>query len=105
VPTGSPAFAEEAPLSKIRGFSCEFPISTANGWEGDAPKPVIEDGKNFAFGLDSIDTAKGTARMVAGNTVLFEKLVNIVHDHAPHARLCFNTKPTDTAEAVQRWLK
>lgn len=44
-------------------------------------------------------------RMVAGNTVLFEKLVNIVHDHAPHARLCFNTKPTDTAEAVQRWLK
>jgi len=43
-------------------------------------------------------------RMIAGNTVLFEKLVNVVHACAPHARLCFNTKPTDTAEAVQRWL-
>jgi len=43
-------------------------------------------------------------RMIAGNTILFEKLVNVVHAYAPHARLCFNTKPTDTAEAVQRWL-
>jgi len=43
-------------------------------------------------------------RMIAGNTVLFEKLINVVHSCAPHARLCFNTKPTDTAEAVQRWL-
>ncbi|MBC8016913.1 MAG: hypothetical protein H7X83_00130 [Verrucomicrobia bacterium] len=43
-------------------------------------------------------------RMIAGNTILFEKLVNVVHAYAPQARLCFNTKPTDTAEAVQRWL-
>ncbi len=43
-------------------------------------------------------------RMVAGNTALFEKLVNLVHEHAPQAKLCFNTNPTDTAEAVQRWV-
>jgi len=43
-------------------------------------------------------------RTVAGNFILFEKLINVVHTHAPHAKLCFNTKPTDTAEAVQRWL-
>lgn len=36
--------------------------------------------------------------------ILFEKLINVVHEHAPQAKLCFNTKPSDTAEAVQRWL-
>ena len=36
--------------------------------------------------------------------MLFEKLVNVVHAHAPQARLCFNTLPNDTAAAVQRWL-
>jgi len=43
-------------------------------------------------------------RTIAGNFLLFEKLVNVVHKHAPQAKLCFNTNPTDTAEAVQRWL-
>ena len=36
--------------------------------------------------------------------ILFEKLINVVHEHAPQAKLCFNTKPSDTAEADQRWL-
>lgn len=36
--------------------------------------------------------------------LLFEKLINVVHELAPHAKICFNTKPTDTAEAVQRWI-
>ncbi len=36
--------------------------------------------------------------------ILFEKLINVVHEHAPQAKLCFNTKPGDTAEAVQRWI-
>ena len=43
-------------------------------------------------------------RTIPGNFLLFEKLINVVHAHAPQAKLCFNTKPTDTAEAVQRWL-
>jgi hypothetical protein len=36
--------------------------------------------------------------------ILFEKLINVVHEHAPQSKLCFNTKPSDTAEAVQRWI-
>lgn len=43
-------------------------------------------------------------RTIPGNFILFERLVNVVHAHAPTSRLCFNTKPGDTAEAVQRWL-
>jgi hypothetical protein len=36
--------------------------------------------------------------------LLFERLINLVHARAPGAKLCFNSKPADTAEAVQRWL-
>ena len=38
------------------------------------------------------------------NFLLFEKLINVVHAHAPQAKLCFNTLPSDTAAAVKRWL-
>jgi len=43
-------------------------------------------------------------RTIASKFLLFEKLINVVHEHAPCAKLCFNTKPTDTAEAIQRWI-
>lgn len=35
--------------------------------------------------------------------LIFEKLVNVVHEHAPNARIAFNTGPWDSGEAVQRW--
>jgi hypothetical protein len=38
------------------------------------------------------------------NFILFEKLLNVVHERAPQARICFNTLPSDTAAAVKRWL-
>ena len=43
-------------------------------------------------------------RTIPKHFILFEKLINVVHAHAPQAKLCFNTKPSDTAEAVQRWI-
>jgi hypothetical protein len=36
--------------------------------------------------------------------LLFEKLINLIHERAPNAKICFNTTPADTAEAVQRWI-
>src|SRR3954453_4458310 len=33
------------------------------------------------------------------NTPLFEKIINAVHQHAPSAKLCFNTNPNDTVDA------
>jgi hypothetical protein len=36
-------------------------------------------------------------RLIAQNTFLFEKLVNIVHAGAPQAKFCFNTVPADFA--------
>ena len=38
------------------------------------------------------------------NFLLFERLINVVHQHAPGAWLCFNTMPSDTVDAVKRWL-
>ncbi|MFK7966807.1 MAG: hypothetical protein AB8C46_22835 [Burkholderiaceae bacterium] len=35
--------------------------------------------------------------------LVFETLVNTVHKHAPQARIAFNTGPTDSDAAVQRW--
>ena len=43
-------------------------------------------------------------RTVAPLFLLFERLVNLVHEKAPHAKICFNTIPEDTAASVQRWV-
>jgi hypothetical protein len=44
-------------------------------------------------------------RIVPPYFLLFEKLINIIHRHAPAStKLCFNTNPSDTAAAVQRWV-
>ena len=37
--------------------------------------------------------------------ILFEKLINVVHECAPKAKICFNTTADDTAEAILRWVK
>ena len=36
--------------------------------------------------------------------LLFETLINVFHRHAPGAKICFNTGPTDSAAAVRRWV-
>lgn len=58
------AFAEERPLDKIAGFTCEFPTSTVNDWQEEAPAPALRKDQKFSFRLDSIDAAKGTAKII-----------------------------------------
>jgi hypothetical protein len=43
-------------------------------------------------------------RSIMANFILFEQLVNAVRADAPNAKIIFNTSPTDTDEAVKRWL-
>jgi len=43
-------------------------------------------------------------RTVDTYIILFEKLINIVRQDAPSAKICFNTGPFDSVSAVQRWL-
>lgn len=44
-------------------------------------------------------------RQPAQHLLLFEKIVNLVHRFAPGAKICFNTTPADTTEAVLRWIE
>ena len=46
----------------------------------------------------------GAGLRAPAQLLLFEKLINLVHTQAPNAKICFNTTPADTAEAVQRWI-
>ena len=69
---------------------------------GDTAETVLrEELKSKEF--DCVMVGAGV-RTVATHFLLFEKIVNIIHEHAPSARICFNTKPSDTAEAVKRWV-
>lgn len=52
---------------------------------------------------DSVLIGAGV-RTIPEHFIVFERLVNAVHEAAPNAKICFNTNPSDTAEAVQRWL-
>lgn len=36
--------------------------------------------------------------------LIFEKLMNIVHEHAANTRIAFNTGPMDSEAAIQRWI-
>jgi hypothetical protein len=43
-------------------------------------------------------------RILPQHTVLFEKIINAIHQKAPpSSKICFNTDPNDTVEAVLRW--
>ncbi|MEO8018250.1 MAG: hypothetical protein ABI769_10580 [Pseudomonadota bacterium] len=46
----------------------------------------------------------GAGLRAPAHLLLFEKLMNVVHAWAPGAKICFNTKPADTVDAVRRWL-
>ena len=45
-----------------------------------------------------------SVRILPQHTVLFEKIINVIHQKAPpSSKICFNTDPGDTVEAVLRW--
>jgi hypothetical protein len=43
-------------------------------------------------------------RGLNSNFILFEQIINVVHANAPKSKIIFNTLPTNTDEAVKRWL-
>ena len=89
--------ADEARLTGL-GYEVELCLHDL----GETAATVVQDRlrqKQF----DCILIGAGV-RTIPKYFILFEKLINVVHEHAPQAKLCFNTKPSDTAEAVQRWV-
>jgi len=55
-------------------------------------------------GYDCILVGAGL-RLVPPYFLLFEKLMNVIHRHAAAlTKICFNTNPSDRADAVRRWV-
>ena len=46
----------------------------------------------------------GGVRRAEDRLELFERIMNLVHRHAPEAAIAFNSTPTGTFDAAARWL-
>ena len=64
----------------------------------------VEVAKNLAEREFACVLIGAGIRTSARHLVLFERLLNVVHAGAPRAKICFNTNPGDTLEAVRRWV-
>ncbi len=82
----------------------------ARGWQADTCMISPDDVglRALAAKLESAAydcvVIGGGLRIPPKSLLLFERVLNAVHQAAPRARIAFNTKPGDTAEAAARWL-
>jgi hypothetical protein len=83
---------------KRLGYDIEMCLTDAGDTAADVVRCRLRE-KQF----DCIIIGAGI-RVVAAHFLLFEKLINVVHESAPQAKICFNTTPSDSPEAVQRWI-
>jgi hypothetical protein len=107
-------------------------LATSTGWDANRVKAVAQEENNKLTDLgyepqicfiDLGETAESVVsdrlsrenfdcimigagvRLVPQHTVMFEKIINAVHQKAPpSSKICFNTNPGDSAEAVLRWV-
>lgn len=89
----------------------ESDLATLNK-EGYAARMVLVDPDGDAAGTISKVLQErfdcillgGALRTTPKCFLLFEQVINLVHEAAPGARLCFNTGPADSLAAVRRWV-
>jgi hypothetical protein len=107
-------------------------LATTTGWDANRVKAVAQEANNKLTELgyevqnclvDLGETAESVVsdtlsrenfecimigagiRILPQHTVMFEKIINAVHQKAPpSSKICFNTNPGDSAEAVLRWV-
>jgi hypothetical protein len=106
-------------------------LATTTGWDANRVKAAAQEAKNKLTEVgyevqnclvDLGETAESAVsdtlsrekfdcimigagvRILPQHTVLFEKIINAIHQKAsPSSKICFNTDPSDTVEAVLRW--
>jgi len=89
----------EAQLERLRGLGYEVESCLVD--RGETAEAVTA---RHLTTRDFDCVVIGAGLHSAPHLLLFEKLLNLVHEHAPGAKICFNTTPADTAEAVRRWI-
>jgi hypothetical protein len=88
--------AQEKSLCDL-GFDARWCLTD----RGETAEAVVKTA--LATGPYEVILIGAGVRTVPAHFALFEKLINLVHEHAPTARICFNTRPDDTQAAVLRW--
>lgn len=90
----------DAQIERVRGLG--YDVTSCLIDLGDTAEAVTSEAlKSRAF--DCVLIGAGL-RLPPERLLLFERIINLIHRLAPGACICFNTKPADTAEAVQRWV-
>lgn len=74
------------------------------GISKDPDEAEAEIRKRFAERPFGVALVGGGVRLLPENTVLFERIVNVLIDLQPDIRLSFNANPENTLEAIRRWL-
>jgi hypothetical protein len=87
-------------LIREAGFDA---VSCSIGTSPDEVESTIRDHlASGSFGLAMIGAG---VRLQPKHTLLFERIINVLHDAAPNIRLCFNTSPETTIDALRRWIQ
>jgi hypothetical protein len=79
-----------------------FEVQTCFVDFGETAESVLSD-KLSREKFDFIMVGAGV-RILPQHTFLFEKIINVIHRKTlSSSKICFNTNPSDTVEAVLRW--
>jgi hypothetical protein len=90
--------AQEEQLQKL-GFDTTFCLVDLGETAERVARAALEE-KQY----DAVVIGAGV-RIPPPHLPLFEKLINVVHELAPRAKICFNSRADDTAEAILRWVQ
>lgn len=89
----------DSQLDRIRALG--YDVDSCLVDSGNTAEGVLKD----SLSIRAYDCVMiGAGLRAPEQLILLESLLNVVHARAPKAKICFNTTPADSAEAVQRWV-
>jgi hypothetical protein len=109
----------EAELAPLNMTVAELAVQIERGWGAiqaqgvagelcgiskDPDEAEAELRRRFAEGTFGVALIGGGVRLLPENTVLLERIVNVLIDLQPDIRISFNTSPQNALDAIRRWL-
>ena len=106
-----PALPPGMTAEKVRaGIAVALKQFAERGWEGEAglfrpDQTAIPTVERYlaSKSYDCVVIGAGV-RLPPRGLALFEAVINAIHKAAPSAKIAFNTRPEDSADAAARWL-
>jgi hypothetical protein len=105
----SSPFPDLTPEIVTKGLDADLANLNAEGY--NARMVLVDPGGDAAAVISNALTEKfdclllGAAlRTTPKYFLLFETVINLVHQAAPDTKICFNTGPHDSLDAIRRWV-